>query len=191
VRQGKVIYAGSSNFAGWNIAQAQEAAKRRNYMGLVSEQSKYSLATRWIELEVLPACEAYGLGVIPWSPLEGGILGGALEKLEKGRRASDLTQKRIEKDRPRLEQWESFCRELGEKPADVALAWLLHNPVVTAPIIGPRTIDQLIGSVRATEIVLSDDQLKSIDRIFPGPKGQTDEGISDWHKQRAPEAYAW
>jgi aryl-alcohol dehydrogenase-like predicted oxidoreductase len=191
VRQGKVVYAGSSNFAGWNIAQASEAAKRRNYMGLVSEQSKYSLACRWIELEVLPACEAYGLGVIAWSPLEGGILGGALEKLEKGRRASDLTQKRIEKDRPKLEQWENFCRELGEKPADVALAWLLHNPVITAPIIGPRTIDQLIGSVRATEIVLSDDQLKSIDKIWPGPKGQTDEGISDWHKQRAPEAYAW
>ncbi len=191
VRQGKVIYAGSSNFAGWNIAQANETAKKRNYLGLVTEQSKYSLMSRTIELEVMPACEAYGLGVIPWSPLESGLLGGALEKLKEGRRAQEGNQKRIEKERPRLEAWEALCREFGEKPADVALAWMLHNPVITAPIIGPRTIEQLIGSVRATEIKLSDDQLKAIDKIFPGPKGPSDEGVSDWHQQRAPEAYAW
>jgi aryl-alcohol dehydrogenase-like predicted oxidoreductase len=191
VRQGKVIYAGSSNFAGWNIAQASEAAKRRNFLGLVSEQSKFSLACRWVEMEVLPAAMNYGLGVIPWSPLDGGFLGGALEKQEKGRRAGEATQKRIEKERPRLEKWENFCREIGEKPADVALAWTLHHPAVTAPIIGPRTMDQLTGSVRATEIKLTDDQLKSLDKIWPGPKGPTDEGISDWSKQQSPEAYAW
>ncbi len=191
VRQGKVIYAGSSNFAGWHIAQANEAAKKRNFLGLVSEQSKYSLACRWIELEVLPACEAYGLGVIPWSPLDGGFLGGVLEKQDKGRRAAEGMQKRIDAERPKLEKWESFCKSIGEKPADVALAWMLHNPVITAPIIGPRTMDQLVGSVRATEIKLTEDQLKAIDKIFPGPKGPTDEGIADWHKQRAPEAYAW
>ncbi len=191
VRQGKVIYAGSSNFAGWDIARANEAAKRRNFMGLVSEQSKYSLACRWIELEVIPACETYGLGVIPWSPLDGGILGGALEKHDKGRRANEGFQKRVEKERPRLEKWEGFCRELGENPADVALAWMLHNPVITAPIIGPRTMDQLNGCVRALEIKLSDDQLKAIDKIWPGPKGATENGVSDWNAQRAPEAYAW
>lgn len=191
VRQGKVIYAGSSNFAGWNIAQANEAAKRRNFMGLVSEQSKYSLACRWIEMEVLPAAMNYGLGVIPWSPLEGGFLGGVLEKIEKGRRANEGMQKRIEKERPRLEKWEGFCRELGEKPADVALAWTLHHPAITAPIIGPRTMEQLTTSVRATEIKLTDDQLKALDKIWPGPKGPTDEGISDWAKQQSPEAYAW
>jgi aryl-alcohol dehydrogenase-like predicted oxidoreductase len=191
VRQGKVIYAGSSNFAGWHIVQAQEAAKRRNFLGLVSEQSKYSLMSRSVELEVLPACQAYGLGVIPWSPLESGLLGGALEKIEKGRRAQEGNQKRIEKERPRLQKWEDLCRQIGDKPADVALAWMLHNPAITAPIIGPRTMDQLTGSVRATEIKLSDDQLKQIDKIFPGPKGPTDEGISDWKKQHAPEAYAW
>jgi aryl-alcohol dehydrogenase-like predicted oxidoreductase len=190
-RQGKIIYAGSSNFAGWHIATANEAAKRRNYFGLVSEQSKYSLMTRQIELEVLPAAEHYGLGVIPWSPLESGLLGGALQKLSEGRRAQEGNQKRIEKERPRLEKWEGFCRELSEKPADVALAWMLHNPVITAPIIGPRTMDQLTGSVRATEIKLTDAQLKSIDKIFPGPKGSSDEGVSDWAAQRAPEAYAW
>lgn len=191
VRQGKIIYAGSSNFAGWHIAQAQEAARSRHFLGLVSEQSKYSLMSRAIELEVLPACEAYGLGVIPWSPLESGLLGGALEKLDKGRRAQEGNQKRIEKERPRLEKWETFCREIGEKPADVALAWMLHNPVITAPIIGPRTMDQLTGSLRALEIKLSDDQLKHLDKIFPGPKGQTDDGVADWKAHRAPEAYAW
>ncbi|MBC7784703.1 MAG: aldo/keto reductase, partial [Burkholderiales bacterium] len=191
VRQGKVIYAGSSNFAGWDIARANETAKRRNYMGLVAEQSKYSLASRTIELEVLPACEAYGLGVIPWSPLEGGFLGGVLEKHDKGRRANEGMAKRVERERPRLEKWEGFCRDLGEKPADVALAWMLHNPVITAPIIGPRTMEQLNGSIRATEIKLSDDQLKQLDKIWPGPKGPSDEGISDWTKQRAPEAYSW
>jgi aryl-alcohol dehydrogenase-like predicted oxidoreductase len=190
-RQGKIVYAGSSNFGGWHIAAANEAARRRNFLGLISEQSKYSLMTRQIELEVMPACEHYGLGVIPWSPLESGLLGGALQKLSEGRRAQEGNQKRIEKERPRLEKWEGFCKELGENPADVALAWMLHNPVITAPIIGPRTMEQLTTSVRATEIKLSDDQLKAIDKIFPGPKGPSDEGVSDWRAQRAPEAYAW
>ncbi|HQY89131.1 MAG TPA: aldo/keto reductase [Tepidisphaeraceae bacterium] len=191
VKQGKILYAGSSNFAGWHIAQANESAKRRNYLGLVSEQSKYSLASRAIELEVIPACEAYGLGVIPWSPLESGLLAGALNKATTGRRAQEGMQKRIDKERPRLEKWEGFCKELGEKPADVALAWMLHNPIVTSPIIGPRTMEQLEGSLRALDIKLSDDHLKSIDRIWPGPKGPSDEGTSDWKKQAAPEAYAW
>ncbi|MGN6504000.1 MAG: aldo/keto reductase [Tepidisphaeraceae bacterium] len=191
VRQGKVIYVGSSNFAGWHIAAAQGAAKERHFLGLVSEQSKYSLMTRQIELEVLPACEHFGLGVIPWSPLESGILGGALEKAASGRRASDSIQQRIEKERPQLEKWENFCRELGEKPADVALAWMLANPVITAPIIGPRTMEQLTASTRALDITLSESHLKTLDRIFPGPKGPSDEGYSDWTKQRAPEAYAW
>ena len=191
IKQGKVVYVGSSNFAGWNIAQANEQAKKRNTLGLVAEQSKYSLMTRDIELEVLPAAEAYGLGVIPWSPLESGLLGGVLQKLTEGRRAQEGNQKRIEKERPRLEKWEAFCKELGEKPADVALAWMLHNPVITAPIIGPRTIEQLEGSVRATEIKLTTEQLQALDKIFPGPKVDNPDGTADWHKHRAPEAYAW
>ncbi|MEZ0395741.1 MAG: aldo/keto reductase [Anaerolineales bacterium] len=179
VQQGKVLYVGSSNFAGWHIVQAQEAARARHFLGLVSEQSLYNLDARMIELEVLPACQAYGLGVIPWSPLAGGLLGGVLEKIEKGRRASEDMQKRIEEKRPKLEQWEAFCRQMGEQPADVALAWLLHNPAVTAPIIGPRTLDQLTGTLRALEIKLDEAALKKLDEIFPGPGGA------------APEAYAW
>jgi len=179
VQQGKVIYVGSSNFAGWHITQAQETAKARHFMGLVSEQSLYNLNARMVELEVLPACKAYGLGVIPWSPLGGGLLGGVLQKIKEGRRAEKDTQKKIEEKRPKLEKWEAFCKELGEQPADVALAWLLHNPVVTAPIIGPRTLDQLTGSLRALEIKLDKPAMKKLDEIWPSPGGE------------APEAYAW
>lgn len=179
VQQGKVIYLGSSNFAGWHIAQAQETARKRGFLGLVSEQSLYNLAARTVELEVVPACAEYGLGLIPWSPLGGGFLGGALQKLSEGRRSSEGMQKRIEKNRAQLEAYEGLCKELGEGPADVALAWLLRNPVVTAPIIGPRTAEQLDGALRALEIQLSEDTSKRLDEIFPGPGGT------------APEAYAW
>jgi aryl-alcohol dehydrogenase-like predicted oxidoreductase len=179
VQQGKVIYVGSSNFAGWHITRANEIAKKRNFMGLVSEQSLYNLNARMIELEVIPACEAYGLGLIPWSPLAGGLLGGVLEKENQGRRASQGVQNALLKNRSQIEAYENFCRELGEKPADVGLAWLLKNPIVTAPIIGPRTLDQLTGSLRALEIQLDEEAMRKLDEIFPGPGG------------RAPEAYAW
>jgi len=179
VRQGKVIYVGSSNFAGWHIARANEAAKQRHFMGLVSEQCLYNLSERTVELEILPACEAYGLGVIPWSPLGSGILAGALAKASEGRRAEPGVRERIEQNRGKLEKYEALCAELGEHPADVALAWLLANPVVTAPIIGPRTLEQLDGSLRALEISLSPETMTKLDEIFPGPGGP------------APEAFAW
>jgi len=179
VREGKVLYIGSSNFAGWDIATAQGAAAARHGMGLVSEQSLYNLSARTIELEVIPACRHYGRGLVPWSPLAGGLLGGALQKAEAGRRSSEHAQKNIEKHRAKLTAYEALCQELGEEPANVALAWLLHNPVVTAPIIGPRTVEQLSGNLRALEIRLSDETLKRLDEIWPGPGGE------------APNAYAW
>jgi aryl-alcohol dehydrogenase-like predicted oxidoreductase len=179
VREGKILYVGSSNFAAWHIVQANEAARRRNFLGLVSEQSKYSLVERTIELELLPACQAYGVGVIPWSPLAGGLLGGVLDTDSQGRRASEGVQRNIEKYRPQLEAWEALCSELGEVPADVALAWQLHVPGVTAPIIGPRTLAQFEGNLHALTIKLSAEVLSKIDQIWPGPGGT------------APEAYAW
>ncbi len=179
VREGKVLYVGSSNFAGWHIAKAQAAAKEHNFMGLVAEQSLYNLAARTVELEVLPAAADYGLGVIPWSPLAGGFLAGALQKAKEGRRASEHMQERLEREGETLTAYESLCASLGEEPADVALAWLLHNPVVTAPIIGPRTMEQLEGSPHALEIELTEEVLARLDEIFPGPGGA------------APEAYAW
>jgi aryl-alcohol dehydrogenase-like predicted oxidoreductase len=178
-REGKVLYVGSSNFAGWHLAQAQELAKQRHFLGLVSEQSLYNLNDRMIELEVIPACEAYGIGLIPWSPVARGLLAGALQPTTTGRRADEDLRKAVEKYRPRLEAYEQLCRDAGEAPAHIALAWLLHQPAVTAPIIGPRTLDQLNGTMRALDLTLSKDLLKRLDEIFPGPGGQ------------APEAYAW
>jgi aryl-alcohol dehydrogenase-like predicted oxidoreductase len=168
---------GSSNFAGWHIVQANEAARRRNFLGLVSEQSKYSLNARMVELEVLPACLAYGVGVIPWSPLGGGLLGGA--QAASGDRSRGRLEQASPAVRASLEQYEALCTELDETPANVALAWLIHNPAVTAPIIGPRTLEQFEGSLRAVEIALSAEVLAKLDAIWPGPGGA------------APEAYAW
>jgi len=179
VQQGKILYAGSSNFAGWHIAQANEAAKARHFLGLVSEQSLYNLKDRMVELEVIPACQEYGLGLIPWSPLAGGLLGGVLQKIKEGRRADEDTQKDIKKYHAQLVAWEKLCKKMGEKPADVALAWLLANPVVTAPIIGPRTIEQFTGSLRALKIKFTKAEMQKLDEIWPGPGGE------------APEAYAW
>jgi aryl-alcohol dehydrogenase-like predicted oxidoreductase len=179
VQEGKVIYVGSSNFAGWHIAQANESAKQRNFMGLASEQCKYSLVTRHVEMEVLPAAEAYGVGIIPWSPLDSGLLGGVLKKIEEGRRASEHMQKRINELKPQIEAYENFAKALGEEPAALALAWLLHQPTVTAPIIGPRTIEQLTGaSMRALEIKLDEEALGKLDEIWPGFK-------------TSPEEFAW
>lgn len=179
VKQGKVVYVGSSNFAGWDIATACQEADKRGLTGLVSEQSIYHLDNRAIELEVIPAARHYGLGIIPWSPLGGGLLGGALAKYDSGRRKNEGFAQKVEAKRGQLEQYEGLCKEMGEEPAAVALAWLLHNPMVTAPIIGPRTVEQLESAVRATEIELSDEVLKKLDEIFPGPGGE------------APKAYAW
>nr|BFE84019.1 hypothetical protein GCM10020093_066200 [Planobispora longispora] len=177
-QQGKILYVGSSNFAGWHLAKAQETARRRNSVGLVSEQSHYNLIVRAAELEVVPACEDYGLGLIPWSPLAGGLLGGILRKIDKGRSASENMVKELEKHRSKIEQYEAFCDELGADPADVGLAWLLHQKVVTAPIIGPRTLAQLDGNVKALDVTLDDKALARLDEIFPGFK-------------TAPEEYAW
>ena len=179
VKQGKVVYVGSSNFAGWDIATACQEAEKRGMMGLVSEQSIYNLDNRMIELEVIPACRHYGLGLIPWSPLGGGLLGGALAQHKTGRRKSEAFEKQVAEKSDQLEQYEALCKELGHPPAEVALAWLLHNPVVTAPIIGPRTIEQLESAVQAASIVLEPETLFMLDEIFPGPGGE------------APMAYAW
>lgn len=179
INQGKVVYVGSSNFAGWDIATACQEASKRGMLGLVSEQSIYHLNNRTIELEVIPACRHYGLGLIPWSPLAGGLLGGALEKMDTGRRMGENFEKEVAKNRDKLEKYEALCREIGHSPGEVALAWMYHNPIVTAPIIGPRTMEQLESAVRATDIKLDEETLKKLDEIFPGPGGE------------APNAYSW
>ncbi len=177
VQQGKIDYIGSSNFAGWDLVKAQAAAKERHFLGLVSEQHKYSLLCRYPELEVLPAAKDQGIGVIVWSPLDGGLLGGNALNPAKGSRTANQ-QERIEKLRPQLEAYSKFCKELGEREADVALAWVLHHPSVDAPIIGPRTLEQFEQALHAVEIKLDPSALDRLDEIFPG-------------FGPAPNAYAW
>ena len=178
IREGKIIYVGSSNFAGWDIATANEEARNRNMLGLISEQSKYNLFNRKIEHEVVPSCKYYGVGIVPWSPLEGGLLGGVLKGLKEGRRNSEEIINKLKNNREQIEKWEIFCDELGEEPANTALAWLLSKPGVTSPIIGPRTIQQLEASQRAFTINFSEESLSKLDAIFP-PAGES------------PQYYAW
>jgi aryl-alcohol dehydrogenase-like predicted oxidoreductase len=179
VGQGKILYVGSSNFAGWHIAQANCAAAERGFFGLVSEQSIYNLMTREIELEVLPAAIAYGVGVIPWSPLQGGLLGGVLKQEREGRRRlAGRAQETVARKREQIQAYEDLCDKIGEEPASVALAWLLHQSGVTGPIIGPRTAGQLEDAQRAVKLKLDNEVLDRLDSIFPGYRP-------------APEHYAW
>ena len=179
VAQGKIIYTGSSNFAGWHLAQAQAAAAVRNFMGLVSEQALYNLVVRDLEREVIPAAINYGIGILPWSPLNGGLLGGVLKKERDGkRRLEGRAQESFEKIRPQITAYEELCADIKQEPGDVALAWLLQQPGVTAPIIGPRTLAQLDAALRAVELELSADVLARLSVIFPGYK-------------TSPEDFAW
>jgi aryl-alcohol dehydrogenase-like predicted oxidoreductase len=179
VQQGKVLYVGSSNFAGWTIAQAQEAARARHFMGLVSEQCLYNLVERHVEEEVVPAALNYGVGIIAWSPLMRGLLGGILAKeRDTGRSASETTQRLLSTHREKIECYEALCAKLGEHPSAVGLAWLLRQPGVTGPIVGPRTIDQFQSNLHALEVHLDSATLEQLDAIFPGPGP-------------APEVWAW
>jgi aryl-alcohol dehydrogenase-like predicted oxidoreductase len=182
VQQGKVLYVGSSNFPGYKIAQANEIAERRGgTIGLVSEQCLYNLAERRAEMEVIPAAQDYGLGVIPWSPLHGGLLGGVIKKqVEGGRRAAGRAAEALADPttRAQIQAYEDLLDKHSADPGETALAWLLTRPGVTGPIVGPRTTEQLESALRAVEVELSQELLDGLDEVFPGP------GPS-------PEAFAW
>ena len=178
ITSGKITYVGSSNFAGWDIAAACETASKKNMLGLVSEQSKYNLFNRYIEREVIPACQYYGVGIIPWSPLEGGLLGGVLKESGWKRRRTDEIKNKLKNNREKIQEWEKFCGNINEEPANAALAWLMNQTSVNAPIIGPRTQQQLINSLRSIQIEFDEEMLKKIDEIFP-PAGI------------APQYYSW
>jgi aryl-alcohol dehydrogenase-like predicted oxidoreductase len=178
-REGKIRYTGTSNFAGWHLAQGQEAARRRDLLGVVVEESIYNLMERSIELELLPACREYGIGVMPYSPLNSGLLGGVLAKKDTAARtASTRAAGGLSRNREQIERYERFCRDLGQPPAVTAQAWLLHQPGITAPIVGVRTPSHLNDGIAAAELHLSEGELAELDAIFPGPGP-------------APEAYAW
>lgn len=176
IQQGKVIYVGSSNFAGWNIAEAQSNRERNSRVGLISEQSLYNLVRREIEREVIPAADRYGVTIIPWSPLHGGLLAGADD--DSVRRSQARSQQDCDRIASQLADFEAFCADFGRAPAEIALSWLLHQPAVHGPVIGPRTPGQLRSAVAALDIRLDTGALESLDKIFP-PAGT------------APEYYAW
>lgn len=177
IAQGKITYVGSSNFPGWAIARANEKAIARQQVGLISEQGLYNLIERRAEMEVLPACLEYGLGLIPWSPLAGGLLAGS-KTTAGGRRQSEEMQQAIKARADQLNQFEKLCSELAESPGAIALSWLLHQPGVAATIVGPGAAAQLTSVLHVPDISLSPEILKRIDGIFP-PCGAS------------PEAYAW
>ncbi|MEQ9451268.1 MAG: aldo/keto reductase [Pseudomonadales bacterium] len=177
IAQGKITYVGSSNFPGWSIAQANERAAASNRLGIVSEQSLYNLIERRAELEVIPACIAYGVGLIIWSPLAGGLLAGASNAAD-GRRQSAEMQQQLEQRSEQLQAFAALAAEIGQTPANVALAWLLHQPGVVSTIVGPGSTDQMTSMLDVPEIALDAQLLAHLDELFP-PCGP------------APEAYAW
>ena len=191
VRAGKTIHIGASNFAAWHLAKAQAAAKGRNFMGIVSTQEKYNLLCRLLELEVLPACQDFGIAFNAWSPLDGGMLNGKAFSPDAGSRGTardkdgnfTYNAAYAEAHRAKFEAFSDLCAEIGENEAVVAMAWLLSNPGLTSVIMGPRTIQHLEVGLRATEIELSHDVKARLEEIFPGPGKRG--------RHFAPEAYAW
>jgi NDP-hexose C3-ketoreductase / dTDP-4-oxo-2-deoxy-alpha-D-pentos-2-ene 2,3-reductase len=173
---------GSSNFAGWHIAEAQEAAARRHFLGIVAEQSVYNLVTRGIEAELIPAAQRYGVAVLAWSPLHGGLLSGALRKLADGtavKTAQGRAAGALEANRDAITAYEKLCADLGIDPAETGLAWVLSRPGITAPIVGPRSLEQLDGALRALDHPLSDEVLTELDALFP-PVGNAVSGPDTW-----------
>ncbi|WUE97076.1 aldo/keto reductase [Streptomyces sp. NBC_00490] len=178
VRDGKISYVGSSNFAGWDVALAQSAATARHFMGLTCEQSLYNLAVRAVERELVPALRHLGIGLIPYSPLHAGLLTGVLDSAAEGHLQDASMLERVDAHRHQLEAYEELCRELGARPAHVALAWVLHNPAVSTTVTGAATSEQLRSNLGALSVYLDDNALERLDRIWPGPG-------------EAPQAYAW
>jgi aryl-alcohol dehydrogenase-like predicted oxidoreductase len=174
-RAGKIRYLGSSTYPPSAIVEAQWVAEQHGLARYVCEQPPYSILVRGIETEVLPTCERYGMGVIPWSPLAGGWLSG------KFRKGSDATSRRAERIPERYdlslpgnqqkleaaEQLALLAEQAGLSLIHLALAFVIRHPAVTAAIIGPRTLEQLEGQLGAADVQLSDDVLDAIDAIVP------------------------
>ncbi len=187
VADGDVLYIGSSNFPGWGLAKFQMQAWQRGFMGLISEQTQYNLLNRIPELEVLPAARDFGIGILAYMPLAGGLLTGKTQAAE-GSRTRALEGEYGIKLGPENRQFADFsniCRELGEKEHVVATAWTLNNPAVASAIVGIRKVEQLDGIERAAELDLSPEVMQQLDDIFNINRGRP------LRPGPAPEAYAW
>jgi aryl-alcohol dehydrogenase-like predicted oxidoreductase len=175
IDQGKILYIGTSNFAAWQLTTLHLISCEREMLGLISEQSPYSLAERRVEFEVLPACRHYGIGFLAYSPLAEGFLGGPEGGL---RRDEGATAERRRREAEKLRTWHACCREHGIAPPSAALAWVLAQPGVVSAVIGPRTESQLESCLDAANLHLDDPTLDAIAAEWPGP------GV-------APKAYTW
>lgn len=187
VANGDVLYMGSSNYPGWGLAKYQMQALQRGSLGFISEQTMFSLLCRYPELEVLPAALDFGIGVIPYMPLAGGLLTGKV-KSTAGSRTSEVEQEygiTLDESNQQMTAFSQLCSDLGEREHVVAIAWCLAQPAVASPIVGVRTVTQLEGLDRATELQLDPETLTRLDEIFSPNKGRPLRG------GQAPEAYAW
>jgi len=176
VRSGKVRYIGSSTFAAWQLVESLWVAKEYGLERFVCEQPPYNLLDRRIERELLPMAQAYGFGIIPWSPLAGGLLTGKYRRNApppEDSRYANLDANPLYRRRMNdaiwdvIEPLESLAREKGTTISRFALAWCIHQPGVTSPIIGPRTMEQLEDNLGALEVTITDEDRKAIDRIIP------------------------
>ncbi|MDQ2877345.1 MAG: aldo/keto reductase [Actinomycetota bacterium] len=176
IRGGKILYAGSSTFPASEIVEAQWTAERRGRERFVCEQPPYSILVRGVEAEILPTCQKYGMGVIPWSPLGGGWLSGKYRKnadIEVSHRAQRLPQRydlSVPGNQAKLDAADALANvadKAGLTLVNLAIAFVLNHPAVTAPIIGPRTMEQLETQLEAADVVLSADVLDEIDKIVP------------------------
>lgn len=167
INAGKIDYIASSNFSLENLIDAQRTADERHFLGLVAEQHRYNLLERGIEADYLPMAEKLGIGVVVFSPLMGGMLSGSIVNgITAGGRSTKFAQKLSKEQLATLTAYSALCKELGESESNVALAWILRNSAVTAPIIGPRTLEQFESSLRAVEIDLPDDFVNELDQLF-------------------------
>ena len=185
-RNGDVLYFGTSNFPGWGLMKYQMIAERRGNLGIVSEQAQYNLLSRYPELEVIPAAEELGIGLMPYMPLAGGLLTGKKSAPSGSRTAEVENEYGLPIDQNvQLAKFSELCREIGEKEHVVAIAWVLANPSVYSAIVGIRSVAHLEGMERAASITLSPDVMERLDTLF-------DINVGRPLKQGpAPEAFAW
>ena len=174
VRQGKVVYIGTSNFPAWQIVEAQWIAERRSLVRFVCEQPHYSMLDRTLEREIIPASRKYGIGIICWCPLDGGMLTGKYRKGQPPPPDSraieekwDLKSPESERCLGAVERLDALAEARGKTLSQFSLAWLLANPAVTAPIVGPRTTEQLNDNIGALGWALGPEELAAVDAIVP------------------------
>lgn len=184
IANGDVLYMGTSNFPGWGLVKYQMYAWQHGMVGFVSEQAQYNLLNRYPEMEVIPAAREFGIGLIPYMPLAGGLLTGI--KPQPGSRTAQVeAEYGLDVGSQQFADYDALCHEIGEPPFVVAIAWVLANPAVSSAIVGVRTVRHLDGLDRAAALKLSPEHLARLNEIFDINRGRPLRG------SEAPFAFAW